>query len=213
MNVSPPDRDAIERIRLLQPVQDWAAFRDTEQWDRLRAVYAPGATTAVSWFDGDANEFVSRCQQMAAGGEVAAHHAIGTSQCDRCGDRALVSSRVTILMRLAVHGVLCDVTAVSRFIDRVVRHSDDWLITARVAVFEKDGIQPVYPGDRLELDRSKLLIPIRPATGSAPMHWSRVAARPISRYPRRAAPPWRPWTAPRACGSPPGPPSRNADRS
>lgn len=150
------DADALERIKLLRPVQDWATFRDGEQWDRLRAVYAPGATTAVSWFDGSASEFVDRCQQMAAGGAVAAHHVMGTSQADRHGDRALVDSRVTILMRLELHGVLCDVTAVSRFVDRVVQHDGAWLIARRVAVFEKDGIQPVHPGDRLELDRAKL---------------------------------------------------------
>ena len=137
-------------------MQDWAAFRDGGQWDRLRAVYAPGATTTVSWFDGPATEFVDRCRQMAATSEVAAHHVMGTSQSDRCGGRALVESRVTILMRLALHGVPCDVTAVSRFIDRVVRQDGAWLIASRVAVFEKDGIQPVYPGDHLKLDRAAL---------------------------------------------------------
>ena len=150
------DTDALERIKLLRPVQDWASFRDGEQWDRLRAVYAPGATTAVSWFDGSASGFIDRCQQMAATGAVAAHHVMGSSQADLHGDRALVNSRVTILMRLELHGVLCDITATSRFIDRVVRHDGAWLIARRMAVFEKDAIQPVHPGDRLELDRARL---------------------------------------------------------
>ncbi len=157
MTLRPAETDAgtLERVRLLRPVQDWAAFRDGERWTELRAVYASDARMAVSWFDGPAGEFVDRCEQMS-GGPVVAHHIMGASEITLGRDRALVDSRVTIMMRLLVGGVLCDVTAISRFYDRVVRHDGEWLIAYRVAIFDKDGLHPVYPGEQPAVDRATL---------------------------------------------------------
>ena len=150
------DADVLRRVRLLQPVGDWATFRDSERWDELRGVYAADATMTVSWFDGPARVFVDRCIQTAGGG-MTAHHVMGGSHVDLAGTRAAVESRVTIAMRLPVHGVQCDVTAIGRFFDRVSLVADGaWRIGARVAVFDKDMIHPVFPGERLELDRTAL---------------------------------------------------------
>ena len=120
------DVDTLERVRLLRPMQDWAVFCDGERWAELRIVYAPGARMAVSWFAGPASEFVDRCQQTS-GGPMVAHRVMGASEVTPGQGltpergRVLVVSRVTIMMRLPVGVVLCDVTAIGRFYDRVVR--------------------------------------------------------------------------------------------
>lgn len=159
MNLTDSDRAAIERVKILQPVGDWALWRDMEQWDRLRSVYAPGATMAVSWFDGLASDFVTRCETMndTTANPMVSQHLLGGSQVQCRGARALVDTRVSILMRLAVHGVACDVTAIGRFHDRLVRSGEGWSIDRRVAIFEKDMMQSVVPGESLNVDRAKFL--------------------------------------------------------
>lgn len=159
MNLTDSALAAIERTKVLQPVGDWALWRDMEQWDRLRAVYAPGATMAVSWFDGLASEFVARCQKMneTTANPMVSQHLLGGSQVQLRGARALVETRVSILMRLAVHGVECDVTAIGRFHDWLIRPDEAWLIDRRVAIFEKDMMQGAVPGESLDVDRAKFL--------------------------------------------------------
>ncbi len=159
MTLTASDRATLDRAGVLQTIGDWAMWRDTERWDRLRSVYAPEATMAVSWFSGTASDFVTRCETMnkAAANPIVSHHMLGGSQVELESDRAVAETRVSILMRLHVHGVECDVTAISRFHDRLVRAGDAWLIAHRVAVFEKDMIQPVVPGDTLLIDRAKFM--------------------------------------------------------
>ena len=64
MTLTASDRATLDRAGVLQTIGDWAMWRDTEQWDRLRSVYAPEATMAVSWFSGTASDFVTRCETM-----------------------------------------------------------------------------------------------------------------------------------------------------
>ena len=159
MPLTTSDRTTLDRIGVLQTIGDWALWRDTERWDRLRSLYTPGATMAVSWFSGAASEFVTRCEEMnkLAANPMVSHHILGGSHVELEGGRAVAETRVSILMRLHVHGVECDVTAISRFHDRLARSGSAWLIAHRVAVFEKDMIQPVVPGDSLALDRAKFM--------------------------------------------------------
>lgn len=153
MTAADEDRVALERAKIRHLIEDWASFRDGCQWDRLRRTYAPGATMAVSWFSGSALEFVDRC----AANLVPAQHVLGGSQIDIAGNRALSDTRTVILLRVPLHGVLCDIAAVGGFRDRLLRRDGSWLLQHRVAVFEKDMVQPVIPGEIVPFDRERLM--------------------------------------------------------
>jgi hypothetical protein len=48
----------IDREEIRSVIAEWALFRDTGRFDKLRALFAPGATIQTTWFEGSADEFV-----------------------------------------------------------------------------------------------------------------------------------------------------------
>ena len=135
-------------------IQSWGMLRDTCQWDLLSMLYTPDATMAVTWFEGAAAGFIDGCKKMAGNGneQFSSQHLINNSVCQINGDRCLAETRMSVLLRLTVAGTLCDVTAIGRFHDQLVSNDQGWRIQKRTAVFEKDMIQPVIPGQFIAID-------------------------------------------------------------
>ena len=146
---------SLDRQEIAAVIAEWALCRDTGRWNRLRSLYAPGATMQTTWFDGPANEFIDR---SVAGfvGKARAQHSIGVSTIDVEGNRATAETRVVLLLRTLLEGVQVDVTCYGRFYDFFVRLDDDWRIQKRIPVYEKDRIDAVDPAVTLELDRDLL---------------------------------------------------------
>jgi hypothetical protein len=147
----------VDRAAILQVVGEWGIWRDTFRWEELRATYAREGRMTVSWFDGTADEFIEGCRRMSLDNErrILNQHLIGTSGIELAGDRAVVETRTTILARLAVDDVPCDVTMVGRFHDRFAREGG-WKIAHRVVIFEKDSIAPVDPTVTFVPDAARL---------------------------------------------------------
>jgi hypothetical protein len=59
---------------------------------------------------------------------------------------------VVILVRQKVGGVLTDLTAYARFLDRLELEEDqgNWRITERTAIYERDRLDPVEPSESFE---------------------------------------------------------------
>jgi len=144
------DREAIRHV-----IAEWALCRDTGRWERLRALYAPGATMQTTWFEGGAEEFVDRSVK-AHGKGGRSQHFIGPSTIDVCGNRAIAETRIVLLLRAQVGTAQADVTCHGRFYDFLERHPSQWLLRKRVPIYEKDRIDPVDPLKQLELDREVL---------------------------------------------------------
>jgi len=144
------DRQAIARV-----IADWAIFRDCRDWDRLRALYAPGATMVTTWLRGTADEFVDISMAPAKqGGNV--QHVIGPPSIALNGNRAIAIARVTIMVRGVVHGTQVDVACTGRFHDWLARGADGWKIVQRMPIYEKDRMDPVEPGATVNLDKTML---------------------------------------------------------
>ncbi len=150
MNDASDARAAITRL-----IQDWGLWRDTCRWQELRDAYAPGATMTTTWFDGAASDFVDASQRMAAGGTLVQHF-IGPVSIDVQGPRAIAETRLMLLVRGAVAGVMVDVSCYGRFYDRLVQDGGRWRILSRTPIYEKDTIQPVAPGQRIEIPAGAL---------------------------------------------------------
>lgn len=62
------------------------------------------------------------------------------------GARAISQTRMTIMQRGPVHGVVCDVACVGRFYDFFEKRAGRWAIVLRQPIYEKDRLDPVEPG-------------------------------------------------------------------
>ena len=65
--------EAADREEIRSVLAEWALCRDTGRFDRLRALFAPGATIQTTWCDGSADDFVNR-SKASFGGAVRALH-------------------------------------------------------------------------------------------------------------------------------------------
>lgn len=83
-------------------------------------------------------------------------HFLGGSSIDIKGNRAIAQTKMTISQRAAVDGVVCDVVCTGRFYDFFEKRDNVWAIALRQPIYEKDRLDPVDPGVRLELDRNLL---------------------------------------------------------
>lgn len=145
----------LDRAAITQVVQDWGLARDDGRWDMLRACYTPDAVMHTTWFVGPASEFVERSMAAARAG-ARVQHFIGAATIALRSEKAVVETRMMLLVRAKLDGVEVDVTCWGRFHDRFVKRDGLWRIVKRVPVYEKDRLDPVDPAAKLALDAEAL---------------------------------------------------------
>lgn len=122
------------------------AWRDQCRWTELRALFAEQATISVSWYSGSIEGFIAASTNMASVEEAQTKHWIGVPRISVCGERALAETDIAILNRSSVGPLEVDVTSYACFFDRLVRDTlRGWKILSRVAIYEKDRIDPLGP--------------------------------------------------------------------
>lgn len=148
----------LDQFQIVQLAQNWGNWRDTGKWDELRNCYTPDATMVTSWYNGPASGFLEASIQGRAKQpkDRGAQHIIGGTTSEVRGNRATAETRITLLLRSMVHGKLVDITLYGRFIDRLLKTEGQWRIQAREAVYDKDNLRTVDPGDTLALDAAEL---------------------------------------------------------
>jgi len=135
-------------------IQNWGFWRDQGQWEKLATTFHPEGTIHVTWFKGRFTDFIAASKEMRKT-RRGSKHEIGGSRIELRGHRALAETNVRIMGRRELHGVECDSTAWSRFYDFFEKR-DRWAICRRVAVYEKDRIDPVVPGASIPFDAARL---------------------------------------------------------
>lgn len=149
MNESPSTL-AEARAAITRLVQDWGLWRDTCRWQELRDAYTEDATMTTTWFDGKASDFVDASQRMSAGPTLVQHF-IGPATIAVKGGRAIAETRLILLVRGALQGIAVDVTCYARFYDRLVQADAQWRIQSRTPIYEKDSLQSVEFGQRIDI--------------------------------------------------------------
>ncbi len=152
MNDSMQDDRAV--IRDL--VEKWTVWKDTGDFERFRTVWHDDGAMYFTWFQGSVDEFVefSRGPFEEDGPNVM--HSLGGTVIDLQGDRAIARSRVTASFRMTVDGVLVDLSTHGRYVDFFERRSGRWGMVFRQPVYERDRLDPVYPGEVIPVDRALL---------------------------------------------------------
>jgi hypothetical protein len=143
-------KDTNDKYACAELIQSWGLYRDQGKWKELLATFVPEGKIAVSWFSGSFAEFVDRCRRSFESGQRSKHQ-IFPSIVRVNGARALAETNVTILVRQKINGVLADMTSYARFLDRLERRGGRWVIRERVAVYERDRLDPVEPSEAFDV--------------------------------------------------------------
>ena len=141
-----PDLSAVaDKIACAEVIQNWGVFRDQGRWKELRTTFTPDGHISVSWFRGAFEQFVERCRASFGVGHSWSRHHLFASTVTVNGDRAMAETPVVIRVRQPFGGIAVDLASCSRFLDRLERHGDHWLIAERAAIYERDRLDPVEP--------------------------------------------------------------------
>ncbi|WP_168197891.1 nuclear transport factor 2 family protein [Pseudolabrys sp. FHR47] len=136
-----------DRLDCMDLIQAWAFYRDQGRWAELLDTFHPDGTIAVTWFKGAFVDFVEASRKAAANSKSLSKHQIGWPLVSLRGDRAMAETSIAILGRASLAGILVDNISYGRFLDRLERRNGHWRITERVAIYEKDRIDPVIPSE------------------------------------------------------------------
>jgi SnoaL-like domain len=144
-----------DRLAIRDVVETWAYARDSGDWDAFRACWHDDGYMMATWFQGPKEDFIKVSQEGWAKG-VSILHFTGGCRIVVEADRAIAQTRMTIMQRGEVHGVLCDAACTGRFYDFFERRADRWGIVLRQPIYEKDRLDTVDPAVRLSLDAGLL---------------------------------------------------------
>jgi hypothetical protein len=134
-----------DKIACAELIQNWGVYRDQGKWKELRSTFTPDGYISVSWFRGPFEQFVERCRASFGAGHSWSRHHLFAPVVKLVGDRAVAETSVIIRVRQPFNGIAVDLTSCSRFLDRIERHAEGWLIAERAAIYERDRLDPVEP--------------------------------------------------------------------
>lgn len=136
-----------DRLDCMDLIQAWALCRDQGRWEELLDTFHPDGTISVTWFKGTFPDFVEASKRAAANSKSLSKHQIGPPLVTLRGDRAMAETSIAIHGRATLDGILVDNVSYGRFLDRIERREGCWRIAERVAIYEKDRLDPVTPGE------------------------------------------------------------------
>ncbi len=144
-----------DRAAIRDLIDNWILWRDARLWEQFRTLWHDDGRMMATWTQGTVDEFIHISKEGFARG-LRILHFQGGSAIEITGDRAVAQTRMTILQRAPIHGILCDVTCLGRFYDLLEKRDGRWGMVLRQPIYERDRVDPVNPSDRLELDPSLL---------------------------------------------------------
>jgi hypothetical protein len=110
------DAALADRLAIRDVVETWANARDSGDWEAFRACWHEDGYMMATWFQGPKEDFIKVSQEGRARGVNILHYTGGV-RITLAGTRAIAQTRMTIMQRGDVDGVLCDVSCIGRFYD------------------------------------------------------------------------------------------------
>ena len=105
----------------------------------------------TTWCEATASEFIARSREAWNAGRQVFHTVTG-SYIEVAGERAIALTKMQIIQRAPIEGVMVDVTCRGRFCDALEKQDGRWGLLSRQATYEGDGIAPVEGGAEVRLD-------------------------------------------------------------
>lgn len=152
----PSSAELADRLLIRELVDGWMMWRDQRNWAKVAELWHPDGKLMTTWGGyATPDEFAQAAQQGFERGDRMLH-ANGGTVVEVEGDRAVAQTKLRIMQRATVHGVLCDVTCIGRDYDFVDRRDGHWGFVLRQPIYERDWLRPVEPGAAVELDGERL---------------------------------------------------------
>jgi SnoaL-like domain len=129
--------------------------RDRGWWDQMASCYHPDSRVRSMWFTGTGRDFATASRAMTARGDRSRHR-LSVPGVHQHGARAVVSMPMAIEFRIALHGVDADLVSYARGIYRLECRDGRYGICNLSAIYERDTLTPVVPGEPIPIDRQLL---------------------------------------------------------
>lgn len=141
-----------EQFEIRTLIENWVLWRDAGDWDRFATLWHPQGQMVTTWSQAPAAEFIARSRRAWESGALKVLHGLEGTTIDIQGDRALAQTKMYILQRGVVDGILVDVLCRGRFWDLIEKVDGRWALWLRQPIYELDQISTVRPGQSLTLD-------------------------------------------------------------
>jgi hypothetical protein len=145
----------IEKLRIREAVENWVLWRDAGDWERFSTVWHEDGWMMATWFQGPARRFIEASRDGFERGANILHF-LGGGTIEIAGERAIAQTKMHIMQRATVDGVLVDVVCTGRFYDFFEERQGRWGMVLRQPIYEKDRLDPLDPASRLSLDPTLL---------------------------------------------------------
>ena len=140
------DVSAVSQLILRERVS-----RDLGLWEQMRDCYHDDSAVRISWINASGPEFVRRSKEMAER-NVLASHRIGPILVTLAGDRAIAQLAVIIDVPFVLNGTEVMLSSHTRLLLRAERRELVWRLFGFDAVYLRDEITPVIPGQSFAID-------------------------------------------------------------
>ena len=144
-----------DELAILRLINRWIVYRDSGDWERLRAIWHDDGTMTAGWRQGPADDFIAACKMIFEGTQNVVHE-LGAVEIVVEGDRAISQNKMTITTRGDLDGTLCDVTCMGRHLDRWEKRDGLWGLLSRQTIYDRDRVDAVVSGEVPRLDRALL---------------------------------------------------------
>jgi SnoaL-like domain len=146
----------LDRLAIKELVDNWIMWRDGRNWERFYEVCHPDCVMVTTWGGlTSPQEFAASAQRGFDQGDRMLH-SVGGAVVELAGTRAISQSKMRIMQRGPVDGVMCDVTCIGRCYDFFEKRERRWGLVLRQPIYERDSIVPVNPDESVTLDPARL---------------------------------------------------------
>jgi SnoaL-like domain len=149
------DESTGHKLEIYEVINNWVIWSDSGDWERFATVWHDDGWMTATWFQGPATEF-QKARRAGFERGVSIIHFLGAMTADVENDRAIAQTKMTINQRAEVDGVTVDAVCTGRFYDFFALRAGRWAIVRRQPIYEKDRLDPVAPGTKLDLDAALL---------------------------------------------------------
>jgi len=129
--------------------------RDLCLWNRMAGCFFEDSLVDISWFKGTGKEFVVASKGMYERG-MRAKHRLGPVLVTRNGDRAVATLSGIIDIPQSINGVELTLSSHALFLYRVEKRSGEWGLMSFGAIYRRDELIPVTPGQSVTIAADEL---------------------------------------------------------
>jgi SnoaL-like domain len=129
--------------------------RDFGLWEQMRDCFHDDSVVRISWIKATGPEFVRRSKEMAER-NVKASHRLGPILVTLASHRAIAQVRANIDIPFTLKGIEVMMSSHAHLLFRAERQGEMWRLSGLDAVYLRDEIAPVMPGQTVAIDQEEV---------------------------------------------------------